>query len=118
MTNKETTTIERAESFDRDGRAAYRVRDDEQSLATTLVTAVAELTDCDLTDEEYTLYDAVDPEALEKLFSDRHDGSPRTGGHVAFELRGCRIEVWAQGDHLVYEPAEATGLSGTPEVST
>ncbi|WP_158059075.1 HalOD1 output domain-containing protein [Halorussus halophilus] len=119
MTDNETTTLERAESFDRNGRAAYRVEDDEhQSLATTLVTAISELVECDPVDEAYTLYDSVDPEALEKLFSDKHDGTPRTGGFVVFEVEGCRVEVWAQGDHLVYEPAESSELVGKPEASS
>ena len=110
--------LRRAEPFDRNDRAAYRFRADGGSLAGAIVAAVDELADGDESADPETLYDVVDPDALAQLFADRHDGSPRTGGHAAFELRGCRVEVWAQGDHLVYESAEDRESASGPETST
>ena len=96
---------ERAPSLDRDGRAAYRVVPNDWDTSTTVVRAVTEVADCDLLTGDCVLYDVVDPDALNRLFADRDgDGEPTQTGRVVFELRGCRVEVRADGDHVVYEP--------------
>lgn len=106
--NRDTEELtERAPSHDRDGRAAYRVVTDGRDLTAAIVSAVSEVADCDdLVSEGDVLYDVIDPDALERLFADCHDGTARTAGHVVFELRGCRVEVHADGNHVVYEPVE------------
>ena len=101
---------ERAPSFDRDGRAAYRVVSSEWDTSTTVVRAVTEVADCDLLADDCVLYDVVDPDALNRLFTGRESGgvssagTAQTTGRVVFELHGCRVEVRADGHHLVYEP--------------
>ncbi|MFC4549859.1 MULTISPECIES: HalOD1 output domain-containing protein [Halorussus] len=111
----DATLTERVPEFDRDGRAAYRVETtDDLDLTAAIVAAVSEISDCDPVGEGPTLYDAVDPDALDKLFADRHDGAPRTGGRVVFDVQGCRVEVHADGCHLVYGPERTPSTTTSP----
>ena len=103
--NQDTSTItERAPSLDRDGRPAYRVAPSEWSLSTTVVAAVTEVVDADPLADEGLLYDALDPEALDRLFADREDGVSRSSGRVVFTLRNCEVEVHATGAIVVFGP--------------
>jgi hypothetical protein len=95
---------ERAPSLDRDGRAAHRVVSTDWDTSTTIVRAVTEVADCDLLDNDCVLYDVVDPDALNQLFTDREAGATRMTGRVVFNLQGCRVEIHADGEHVVYEP--------------
>ena len=113
MSSETEDLTERAPSLDRSGRAAYRVESNDWDVSTTIVKAVAEVTDCELLAGEPVLYDVIDPDALERLFSDRRGGAGLTNGMVVFELRGCRVEVYADGDPVVYEPVEEPGESST-----
>lgn len=115
MSEDTTDLVERAPSLDRDGRAAYRVRTDGSDLTATLVGAIAEVADCDPVAEGFRLYDVVDPEALERLF---HDDADRVVGKVTFELGGCRVEVYSDGEHVVYEPEGTPDDSHTPRVGS
>ncbi|WP_135825184.1 HalOD1 output domain-containing protein [Halorussus ruber] len=109
---------ERAPSLDRDGRAAYRVVPNDWDTSTTVVRAVTEVADCELLTDDCVLYDVVDPDALNRLFADREDdGGPTRTGRVVFELQGCRVEVRADGDHVVYEP-RSDGQSATSAVKS
>lgn len=104
MTRDTTDVVQRAPSLDRDGRSAYRVETGGRDLIVAIVDAVAAVADCDPTDAEFVLYDAVDPDALRRLFGDSPGGATRDEGRVVFELQGCRVEVHADGDHVVYAP--------------
>ncbi|MFC7078968.1 HalOD1 output domain-containing protein [Halorussus caseinilyticus] len=103
--SRDTDLTERAPSLDRDGRAAYRIASTDWSVSTAVVRAVTEISGCDLLPEEGVLYDVVDPDALDRLFADR-GGVGETVGRVVFDLQGCRVEVRADGEHVVYEPTE------------
>lgn len=46
-----------------------------------------------------SLYAVVDPEALDALFAQRGDGTPRPGGEVSF--RFCEYEVTIESDGSV-----------------
>ncbi|USZ69963.1 hypothetical protein NGM10_16295 (plasmid) [Halorussus salilacus] len=117
MKGDTTDIVERDPSLDSDGRAAYRVNTDGRGLTATIVGAVAEVADCDPVSEGFRLYDVVDPEALERLFpDDAADG--RVVGTVTFELRGCRVEVHSDGEHVVYAPEEAHHDSHSPSVGS
>ncbi len=106
LTMRDATThyVEREPSLDRGERPAYRIATDADDPAVSVPRAVAAITDCEPTDEEFVLYDVIDPDALGRLFDDRCDGRPRTRGRVVFELRGCRVEVRADGNHVVHGP--------------
>ena len=61
-----------------------------ESLSHTVVYAVAELNDVDPLDLNERLYDCIDPDALDRLFS----GSGPCGT-VQFTMAGCHVEVSA-----------------------
>lgn len=64
------------------------------------------------------LYEAVDPDSLDQLFSDTSSGT-RTAGHVTFTYAGYHVSVAADGqislDELV-QPGVASP-SGVPETA-
>ncbi|MFB9804926.1 HalOD1 output domain-containing protein [Haladaptatus pallidirubidus] len=52
---------------------------EEEKLSTAVVMALAEVTGNDPAEIGVPLYDVIDPDALDNLFSDKHDGTPRMG---------------------------------------
>ena len=83
------------------GEEAYvTVHRDRNSstIDTTIVKAVAAVTDSELT-EVPTLYDVVDPEALREIFARPRggEGRDRTEGTVTFRLAGCEVRFHADG---------------------
>jgi hypothetical protein len=70
-------------------------------LGTTVVHALAEATDTDPVDMEVELNAILDPDALDRLFDTRTDGTPRSGGSVTFELLDCAVTVDADADEIV-----------------
>ena len=109
--NEERDSAERAPSLDRDGRRAYRVETDGRDLTSAIVEAVAAVADCDPVTDGFRLYDAVDPDALERLVG-REDG--RFVGKIVFELRGCRVEAHSHGGLVVHEPSDSFDGSQAP----
>jgi hypothetical protein len=57
---------------------------------------VLEATGAEATDAN--LNDAVHPDALNRLFSPKLDGTPRTGGTLTFEFSGCLVTVDSDGE--------------------
>ncbi|MFC7027580.1 HalOD1 output domain-containing protein [Halomicroarcula sp. GCM10025324] len=91
-----------------DTTLVYRPSPNE-TLSDTVVRAVADVKDVDPLDLDARVYDAVDPDALDRLFTPTGDGSAREG-MVAFPMAGCRVEV--QSDHAVrVTPPQADRLS-------
>ena len=78
--------------------------DGTATLTTTIVHAISEIADTDVTQGEFSLYDSVDPEALERIFAPNADGQPRVDGYVAFTILGHEVYVHANGDVIVYPP--------------
>ncbi|WP_255167559.1 HalOD1 output domain-containing protein [Natrononativus amylolyticus] len=78
------------------------------TLTATIVHALATITEVDVSQGEFSLYDSIDPDALERLFRSKADGSERTGGHVAFTALECDVYVYADGEILIYPPEAAT----------
>lgn len=76
-------------------------------VTTTIVHALASVTDIDVSQGEFSLYDSVDPHALNRLFRSTADGSERSGGHVAFTALEHTVYVYANGDVIIYPPAES-----------
>lgn len=74
-------------------------RDGETDLSVAVIEAVAEAKAVDPTEMETTLYDAVDPDALDRLFTDR--GGEAFAGRVVFELGAHEVTVQSNGDVLV-----------------
>ncbi len=89
-------------------RAVYRAIHDPADPATLSTTVVHALADClgfDVTDSRISLYDAVDPDALDTLFRPRHDGSPRSGGTLSFVVADHYVTVDSSGEILIEPPA-------------
>jgi hypothetical protein len=106
MSREIESLTERAPSLDRDGRAAYRVVSTDWDISTTIVRAVTEVADWNLLADDCVLYDVVDPDALNRLFTDHNAATDRMTGLVVFELKGCRVEIHADGEHVIYEPED------------
>lgn len=73
-------------------------------LTTTIVHALADVMGGDVTGTEFSLYDSVDPDALNRLFAPKADGSVRPPGHVAFSVRGYRVTVYSSGEIAITPP--------------
>ncbi len=84
----------------------YHDPDSHATLASTVAHALADVAGVEVTDGEFSLYDSVDPDALERLFADRQDGTARSGGHVAFSALGHDVVVYSSGDCVIYPPRE------------
>ncbi|KZN25972.1 hypothetical protein A4G99_23875 [Haladaptatus sp. R4] len=102
---KEGQFTERTTELDRNGRAAYRVTGDTDDTSTRIIRGIDDIVGED-TDRQTWLYDKVDPDALDAIFKQKHDGTSRTEGKVVFNARGCEIVVQADGDIIIYAPAD------------
>ncbi|WP_306053722.1 HalOD1 output domain-containing protein [Natronococcus wangiae] len=76
------------------------------TLSTTVAHALADCMGIDVTDGRVSLYDSVDPTALDRLFRPRHDGAPRTGGMLSFVVDGYYVTVYADGEVVVEPPTD------------
>ncbi|MEF8843814.1 MAG: HalOD1 output domain-containing protein [Haloarculaceae archaeon] len=82
----------------------YRTQHDfdgDVSLSETVAAAVAAL-EPDLSDAR-PLADCVDPDALDALLAP-HEGCPREGASVTFQLAGYRVTAACDGEVVVYPP--------------
>lgn len=77
--------------------------DRDESLSAAVIEAVADAADLDPADLGTRLYDRVDPDALDDLFGDRHNGLPRGSGHVVFSLLDYEVTVYSDGHVVVRE---------------
>ena len=73
-------------------------------LTTTIVHALADVMGDDVTGTEFSLYDSVDPDALDRIFAPKRDGTPRPPGHVAFSVEGYRVTVYSSGEIAITPP--------------
>lgn len=87
----------------------YKI-DDEELVGDAVVRAVSAVQGLDPCSIE-PLAGVIDPEALDTLFSDRHDGTPRSGGHLSFVYGGCRVTV-DNGEYLTVETLERLRAGG------
>ena len=88
--------------------SVYRAVHDPDGPATLSTTVIHALADCmgiDPTDGRISLYDSVDPDALDELFRPRHDGRPRTGGQLSFAVDDYYVTVMSNGEILIEPPA-------------
>ncbi|NUB92490.1 hypothetical protein HTZ84_04590 [Haloterrigena sp. SYSU A558-1] len=81
--------------------------DGTATITTTIVHALASIADTDVSQGEFSLYDSVDPDALDRIFSKKADGTERTGGHIAFTALEHEVYVYANGDVIIYPPTDS-----------
>ena len=63
---------------------------------------------------ETTLYEVVDPDALEQLFAPLANGTPRKGGRLILEIADCEVVVKATGNVEVKRMVAANGSGAIP----
>ncbi len=80
--------------------------DSTATITTTVVHALASIAETDVSQGEFSLYDSVDPDALERIFSAKADGTERAGGHIAFTALDYEVYVYANGDIIIYPPPQ------------
>ncbi|WP_192498290.1 HalOD1 output domain-containing protein [Halorussus halophilus] len=81
----------------------FQLGERREPLSAVVVEAVAEAADVDPAELGTPLYEQIDPDALDNLFSDRHNGMPRGSGHVTFELLEFEVTVYSDGHVVVRE---------------
>lgn len=86
--------------------------DGSAELTTTLVHAISDITGTDVTDTGFTLNDYVDPDALDRLFAPKADGTPRANGHVSFSIWGHHVTVYSSGEIAIVPPNNSRKLRG------
>lgn len=99
---------ERATELDRDGLKAYRVAGKTDDTSTRIIRGVEEIIGQDENNGTW-FYDNIDPDALDAIFEQKHDGTSRTDGKVVFTARGCEIVADADGEIRIYVPASVDG---------
>jgi hypothetical protein len=77
--------------------------DRDQPLSAAVIDAVADAADRDPAELGTPLYDQIDPDALDNLFSDRHNGMARGSGHVVLNLLDYEVTVYSDGYVVVRE---------------
>jgi len=79
----------------------YHDPDGSSTLSVAVVHALADVMGTDVSDVEFSLYEHIDPRALDRLFAGDRDGAP---GHVAFGVEGYRVTVYSDGAIVVTPP--------------
>jgi hypothetical protein len=82
-------------------RDVERHHSPDAHLGTTVVDAVSDATGIPVPEMDTELNDHVDPDALDSLFANRFDGTPRRGGLLIFSMYGCEIRVYGDGRVVV-----------------
>jgi len=78
--------------------------DGPAKLSTTVVHAVADVAGAEMTETESTLFQHVDPDSLDDLFSPAGPNAPRTNGHVSFTVWGHEVTVYSNGRIVIVPP--------------
>jgi len=86
--------------------------DGAAALTTTLAHALSDVTGIDVTDTGFTLNDHVDPDALDRLFKPKDDGTPRMSGHLTFTVWGYQVTVYSDGQIAIVPPQQAPQAQG------
>lgn len=69
-----------------------------ESVSGKVLGTVAARKNTEPTELQPPLYEVIDPDALDALFSPKGDGGVRTGGEVQFTYCGYEIRVTSNGD--------------------
>ncbi len=106
--HEHTSSSDTPISTDSRGNAVYHATHDTDSAATLSTTVIHALADCmgvDVTDGNLSLYDSIDPDALDTLFRPRYDGTPRSAGMLTFFVHDYRVTVHSDGNILIEPPS-------------
>jgi len=89
------------------GAGTYVVRHDfngPAELTTTLAHALSDISGVDVTDTGFTLYDYIDPDALDRLFKPRDGNAQRVNGMLSFVVWGYQVTVYGDGQIAIVPP--------------
>lgn len=75
-----------------------------EMLSLGVIEAIAEATGIDQEQTEVPLDRSIDPDALNSIFTDQYDGTPRLGGHVVFSVWDLEVVVHSDGHIFVHPP--------------
>lgn len=78
-----------------------RGADTSESTSTAVVEAIAEHAGVDPADLELPLYEAIDPDALDALFSPPEGSRRPVSGRISFVYGGYDVEVTGEGEVTV-----------------
>ena len=79
---------------------------DPESLSIAVIIAIAEHEGVDPVELDTPLYEVVDPDALDALFSGHRDGTGSPRGHLSFSYNGYEVHVTSDGDVRVSDFSE------------
>jgi hypothetical protein len=74
-------------------------------LSTTVIHALSEVANVDTTNTESTLFQHVDPDALDSLFKPTGPEAPRANGRMSFQIWGYDVTVFGTG-RIVITPLQ------------
>lgn len=78
--------------------------DGPAKLSTTVIHAVSEVANADMTTTESTVFQQVDLKALDDLFSPVGPEAPRTSGHVSLDVWGYGVTIYSNGQIVIAAP--------------
>lgn len=105
-TRRDTQTTT-APSGNQGMQQTYTIHHDFDGTATvtaTIVHALSDITGVDVSEAEFVLNDHVDPDALDKLFADKADGTSRSHGHVTINIQGYQTTIYSTGQISIVPP--------------
>lgn len=77
--------------------------DSSAGIEVTLVHALADVMNVDVTEVEFTLSDVIDPDALDRIFDPISD-TDAPPAHLAFDANGYRVTVYSTGEIVITPP--------------
>ncbi|GAA0201040.1 HalOD1 output domain-containing protein [Haladaptatus pallidirubidus] len=89
--------------------------DDRPSIR--VVNAIAEHEETTPTEIRPVLYDIIDPDALDSLFSETQLGNPRSDGHVSFEYDGHEVTVYSDSK-IEIEPLQGDSTESPESIGS
>lgn len=99
------TSDESRDGADDPGAVSAVPFDDRPGMA--VVEAVADASGVEPMEVTPRLSDVVDPDALERLFAESHDGRSRSDGAVCFGMGRWTVQIdWDETVVSVFDPAE------------
>lgn len=78
--------------------------DGPAKLSTTVIHSISEVANVDMTNTESTLFQHVDPDALNDLFQPVGSDAPRTSGQVTLNIWGYGVTVYSDGQIVITAP--------------
>lgn len=78
---------------------AYHDFESAAKLSTTVIHALADVIGSDVTDTGFQLHDSIDPDALDRIFSNPAEGP--SASHLAFTVENYQVTVYSSGQIVI-----------------